>query len=127
MQEERRKHIRPNLMYYSRAFDRRTGRVVGYIMDITPEGAMIISRSPIEPEYHFRLRMDLPEELSDKPFIDFEARSVWCKRDMDPHFWATGFQLTQIQPSNVELIERMVAEYSFHNHQPDRTSSASFR
>jgi hypothetical protein len=113
MLEERRKHTRPNLMYISRAFDRNTGRCVGYIMDLTPGGAMIISKAPIEPEYHFRLRMDLPQDIYEAPFIDFEARSVWCKKDMDPDFWATGFQWTDIQPANVAVIERMVAEYSF--------------
>ena len=113
MHDDRRKYKRRDLMYYSRVFDRRTGRVIGYIVDITPEGTMIISENPIEPDFQFRLRMDLPENISSRGFIDFEARSVWCKPDMDPNFWATGFQLTQIQPESIELIERMVAEYGF--------------
>ena len=102
-------------MYYSRVFDRRTGRVIGYIVDLTPDGAMVISEEPIEPDLHFRLRMDLPEELSEKAFIDFEAQSVWSKKDLDPNFWDTGFHLTNIAPENVNLIERMIAEYGFRD------------
>lgn len=118
MENDRRKHIRRNLLYFSRAYDRRTGRNMGYIADITPDGAMIISRVPVEPQNDFRMRMDLPEDISDTPFIEFEARSVWCKRDMAPGFWAMGFQMTNIHEKNVKLIERMVAAYGFREHAP---------
>lgn len=115
MQDERRKFKRRYIMYYSRVFDRRTGRVIGYIVDLTPEGAMIISEEPIEPDTVFRLRMDLPEELSDKGYIFFEARSVWCQPDVDPNFFDIGVQLIEIEDEDVALIERMIAEYGFRD------------
>jgi len=113
--DDRRKFKRRYLMYYSRVFDRRTGRVIGYIVDLTPDGAMIISEDPIEPNESFRLRMDLPEEISDKAYIDFDAQSVWCRKDVDPHFWDNGFHLTEINPDDIRLIERMIAEYGFRD------------
>jgi hypothetical protein len=115
MHDERRKFKRRYIMYYSRIFDRRTGRVIGYIVDLTPEGAMIISEEAVEPGSIFRLRMDLPEDLSNKGYIYFEARSVWCQRDIDPNFWDIGVQLTSIEADDVALIERMVAEYGFRD------------
>jgi len=113
--DERRKFKRRYLMYYSRVFDRRTGRVIGYIVDLTPDGAMIISEDPIDQNISFRLRMDMPEDISDKEFIDFEAMSVWCRKDVDPHFWDNGFHLTDILEEDIHLIERMIAEYGFRD------------
>jgi hypothetical protein len=115
MHDDRRKFRRRYIMYYSRVFDRRTGRVIGYIVDLTPEGAMIISEEPIEPQTVFQLRMDLPEDLSERGYIYFEARSVWCERDVDPNFWDIGVQLTTIEPGDVTILERMIAEYGFRD------------
>jgi hypothetical protein len=111
----RRKFKRRYLMYYSRVFDRKTGRVLGYLVDLTPEGIMIISEEPIETEQTFRLRMDLPEGLSTKGNLDFEAASVWCKADIDPHFYGTGFQISEVSPDDIALIERMIQEYGFRD------------
>jgi hypothetical protein len=115
MHDDRRKFRRRYIMYYSRVFDRRTGRVIGYIVDLTPEGAMIISEEPIEPQTVFQLRMDLPEELSEQGYIYFEACSVWCERDVDPNFWDIGVKLTTIEPDDVTILERMIAEYGFRD------------
>jgi hypothetical protein len=115
MSDERRKFKRRYIMYYSRVFDRRTGRVIGYIVDLTPDGALIISEEPIEPDTVFRLRMDLPEDMNDKSFLFFEARSRWCQRDVDPNFWDIGVQLTQIEAEDTALIERLIAEYGFRD------------
>lgn len=41
--EERRKLQRRHIMFYSRVFDRKTGGLLGYLGNITPGGAMVIS------------------------------------------------------------------------------------
>jgi hypothetical protein len=111
--EERRKFKRRYLMYYSRVFDRKTGSVLGYIVDLTTEGAMIISEEPVDSGLLFQFRMDLPEDISEKSFLDFEAVSVWCKKDIDPNFYDTGLQMMDIAKEDQEIIERMIQEYGF--------------
>jgi len=112
---ERRKFKRRYLMYYSRVFDLKTGEVLGYLVDLTPEGVMIISEEPIEIGQTYRLRMDLPEGLTAKTSLDFEAQSIWCKADIDPHFYGTGFQISQVAQEDIDLIERMIQEYGFRD------------
>ena len=41
--EEKRKHKRVNLIYYLEIFDNTTDKHLGYLVDITPEGLMMIS------------------------------------------------------------------------------------
>jgi hypothetical protein len=115
MGAERRKFKRRYLMYYSRVYNRQTGEVIGYMVDLTPEGAMIISEEPIEVGKDFRLRIDMPEEISDKASLDFEATSVWCKPDIDPHFYGTGFRILNLLEQDINLIERMIQEYGFRD------------
>lgn len=112
---ERRKFKRRYLMYYSRVFNLKTGQVLGYLVDLTPEGIMILSEEPIEIGQIYRLRMDLPEGLTAKTSLDFAARSIWCKPDIDPNFYGTGFQISELAEGDLDLIERMIQEYGFRD------------
>lgn len=113
--QERRKFKRRYLMYYSRIFDKSKGSVLGYIVDLTPEGAMILSEQPVEVGQRFDFRMDLPEGIATKEFLDFEAESRWCSRDIDPNFWDTGLHLFNISEDDRLIIERMIQEYGFRD------------
>jgi len=111
--EERRKLKRRYIMFYSRVFDRKTGRLLGYLSDLTQEGAMVISEEKIEPSQVMRLRMDLPEGVFDKSQLDFEAKAVWTSKDVDPHFFNTGFHLINISEGDIAIIEQIIQDYGF--------------
>ena len=59
--------------------------------------------------------MDLPDDLTQKNCLDFTARSVWCKPDIDPHFFGTGFRIQNLSEQDINLIERMIQEYGFRD------------
>ena len=111
--QERRKFKRRYLMYYSRIFDKTKGSVLGYIVDLTPEGAMILSEQPVDVGQRFDFRMDLPEGIANKDFLDFQAESRWCSRDIDPNFWDTGLYLFNITEEDRSIIDKMIQEYGF--------------
>ena len=115
MMEERRKIKRRYLMFYSRVYDRKSGRLIGHLSDLTREGAMIIGEEPVEPGQLFNLSMDLPEDIFGKPLLFFEAKSIWCKPDVDPAFYVSGFHVEKITPADVEIIERIVESYGFRD------------
>lgn len=58
--KERRKLDRKYLMVYSRVFDRATGKILGYLSDLSLKGAMIISDNPMSENLKIALRFDLP-------------------------------------------------------------------
>ncbi len=113
--QDRRKTKRRFLMFYARIFDRRTGRQIGYIADLTPEGMMIVSENPIPVGETYLLRMDLPEDLSARPSLDFQARSIWNKPDIDPDYIATGLQLLNVGEQDVAIIKKIVESYGFRD------------
>lgn len=111
--EERRKLQRRHIMFYSRVFDRKTGGLLGYLGNITPGGAMVISESPLETEMVYSLSMNLPEDMYAKSALNLEAKSAWSKPDIDPNFYNTGFQFSEVTEEDVAIIKQIVGDYGF--------------
>lgn len=112
---ERRRVQRKHLMYYTRIFNDDTGGLVGNLVDITPQGTMIISEMPIPVGKEFRFRMELSDDVADKPHLVFKAQSLWCQPDVVPRYHNTGFKLIDVAPGDVEIIQRIVEMYGFRN------------
>jgi hypothetical protein len=109
--EERRKLKRRHMMFYSRVFDRKTGKHLGYLGNLTPAGIMIISDEPLDLNRDIDLRIDLPEDIYKKPVLNFKGRSIWSQPDVDPRFSNTGFILLEIHPDDLDIIEQIVVDY----------------
>lgn len=114
MQAERRKIERKYLVIYSRVFDRRTGEIIGYLGDLTPEGAMVIGERRIEPNTNLDLRFDLPDQLElERDHLDLKARSVWCRPDISPTFVNTGFQFVGLDTEELKIVDMLIDLYEF--------------
>ncbi len=111
--EERRRLHRRHILFYSRVFDRKTGVFLGYLGNMNEGGLMIISENAIEVGDTFLLRIDLPEDIYSKTVLNFKAKSVWCRLDIDPNFHNTGFQLIEISDSGREIISQIIDDYAF--------------
>ena len=92
-------------------FDRKTGRLLGYLGNITTEGIMIISEEPLEVDGEYKLRMDLPDDLYQKAVLNFDALSMWCQPDIDPNFYNTGFRLIGISEHEKEIVNQILGDY----------------
>ena len=110
---EKRKFPRRDLIFYSRVSDGMTGRVLGYLLNITPEGAMILSEKPLEVGWDVELYIELPEGMSDLREMVIQARSRWCQPDINPEFYDVGFEFLQTTEVYSALILRLVEEFGF--------------
>jgi len=110
---EKRKFPRRDLIFYSRVSDGKSGRALGYLLNITPEGAMILSEKPLEVDLEVELHIELPEGLSDLGEMVIPGRSRWCQPDINPEFYDVGFMFLESSKEYTELIHRMVEEYGF--------------
>ncbi len=108
---ERRKLERRHLIYYLRVFERGTGRLVGHLVDISTEGLMLLSEEPIEIDRVFYFRMTLPTEIRSSAHVTFTARSIWCKPDNSPDFYATGFSFEEVTSEDIRVIENLIDAY----------------
>lgn len=114
MHDERRAQ-REVINYYLKVYDRDSGDFLGYLADVTQEGAMIQSREPIEPDSVFHLRMELGEDLSGEE-ITIDARSVWDKKERNSIFYSTGFRFEGVPEEARPKLEKLMESYRLEGH-----------
>jgi len=103
---------RKEFIYYMQVIDAETKEVVGHLADISTGGFKLDTREPIPVNKNVRFLMNLPGEISSKPHMVFGARSKWGRADpLDRCAYCVGYQLTQIYPEDLEIINRMMERY----------------
>jgi hypothetical protein len=99
-----------------RLMDDRTGELVGHLTDISTNGFKMDSRRAIAPNTDFNFRIELTNEIANKTYMVFSARSRWCQRDnIDPNSYNVGFQITNITPGDLDIFARMFDKYGTQN------------
>jgi hypothetical protein len=103
---------RKEFYYHLRVIDDETKEVVGHLEDISTGGFRLNTQKPVPINQDFRLCMQLPKEVSDIPFMVFEARSRWCSvNPIDSDTYNVGYQLIQFAPKDLEVFIRMMEKY----------------
>ncbi|MEW5725651.1 MAG: PilZ domain-containing protein [Thermodesulfobacteriota bacterium] len=108
---EQRRLKRRQLVYYLKVNDRLSGQTVGRLVDITTEGVMLISSYPIETNRVYQMVMTLPQEMEGAREIAFDAKSHWCRKDVNPDFYVAGFQFVTVSPEDVLTITDLIRQY----------------
>jgi hypothetical protein len=95
--QNKRKLKRVHLIYYLRLFDNQTNDQVGHLVDITTEGIMMISAG----------------NITGRDEIEFQARSLWCRKDFNPDFYVAGFKIEKISAKELKTITALINQYGF--------------
>jgi hypothetical protein len=104
---------RRDFSYYMPLLDERTKEMVGHLSDISDGGFKLDTRQSLPANRDFLFRLSLPNEIADKPFMVFGARSRWCRADpLDPGSYNVGFQLTQIYADDLDIFNRLMERYA---------------
>ncbi len=116
--KEKRKTKRRYLLYYMRIYDATSRKQIGNLVDITPKGIMIVGEHPVPEGQTTRLRMELTNEVAEKPFMEFSACSKWCKPDITPNMVNSGFEILDLAPDDAEIIQRIIEAFGFRDNDP---------
>lgn len=112
--DEKRKLPRKYLIIYSRVFDQTSGKLLGYLSDLSQMGAMIIAEQPLEVSSLLSLRLDLPDPKEfNAHFLNITARVARCHVDISPAFYDIGLEFQNVQPEQTAIIEKMMDYYEF--------------
>lgn len=113
--EDRRRLPRKYLIVYSRVFERTVGKMMGYLCDLSVEGAMIISEEPQIVNSVLPLRFDLPDpKVFHAHNLNLSARVAHCSVDISPAFYDIGLEFLNVQPEQRIILEKMMELYEFH-------------
>lgn len=114
MEDSEKRHLhRRHLIYYLRLFDRDSNLLVGYLVDLSEDGLMIMNEEGMEQGRIYHLRMELPEEFFGKTEMTMDGEVRWVKPDVNPRFKVSGLALTRIAHEDQMLIEDMIDQYGF--------------
>lgn len=108
---EQRNLSRHHLIYYLRVYDGISSRVVGHIVDISPQGIMLISDEPITVQEEYRLRMRFPGAGSGQEELILDAVCRWCREDENPEFYLAGFQIQELPADATNFIRNLITEF----------------
>ena len=110
---ESRKLKRRHLIFYLRILNAQDESLFGYIVDITPEGLMVMSEKPIESNKVFDLKMHLALQGQKTEVIEFKAESVWSSQDVNARYYDSGLRLIDVDDDTAILIEDMINHLGF--------------
>ena len=104
--------VRKEYYFYTQLIDSRTNEVVGHLSDMGTGGFKLDSLQPLPINQEIRFRLNLTRDVTDKPFMEFVARSRWCQVDpLDPNVYNVGYQLIKIAPRDLEIFNRMMEKH----------------
>lgn len=99
-----------------KVFDEITGIDLGQVANLTPEGLMLVSRTPIPLGSIFQLGLRVPSSAGRVDQICFGAESVWASQTEDAggYFWS-GFSIIDISDEAANFIEHWIEGWTVDN------------
>ena len=105
---------RQQLFDYLIVYNRNTMRVIGSIGNISHNGLMLISATPVLIDAIYNMRIVLPNShQAERRYVDFDTRCHWCKPDINPNFFDSGYSIIESDQQLVELIHILKRYFSF--------------
>jgi hypothetical protein len=119
--EDKRKLERKTLGMFSRVFDRKSGKLIGHLNDLTIQGGMIIGEQKILSNVTMQVRIEIPEdfEIEGVDHIDLLTKTVYCKPDIDPFYQNTGLEFLQLTDQDIQILEKIIKQYEFRREAPN--------
>jgi len=111
---DQRKTERKKLIKFTPVYEYQKNRVLGYLGDLTLQGAMMLGEKPMEVNQTLTLVIEF-NETPETPAtrVVQPARVAWCRQEKDSSFFNTGFEFIDLTADNQMIIEAILARYQF--------------
>lgn len=112
---DKRQLKRRHLIYYLHVLERASGQQIGYLVDISTRGIMIMSEQPIAVGTRLELKIMLESEMSTKQYLYFDARALRCEKSPNGTTYDIGCELLNLSPEDFREIEMIIDELGFRD------------
>lgn len=113
--KDKRKLKRRHLIYYLHVLERSSGEHVGYLVDITTNGIMIMSENPVAPGTLLELKILVATEMSARHYLNFDARAVHCEPSINGNTYDIGCELLHLSAADFYEIEMIIDQLGFRD------------
>ena len=115
--DERRKETRKMVMKFTPVYDLDRGKLLGYLRDLTLQGALVMGEKTLEVDRLTTLKIDLP---GDPPNVEanhliISARVARCVEDESPNSYQLGFEFKDVTLDQTNIIEAILERYHFRH------------
>lgn len=108
---EKRRH----LLFYLRVYEVGSQDVLGYLVDVSDDGLMLMSDREIETDCEYSLRVHLLDPVDGQQDLHLDARCLWCKRSVNRDIYDAGFHIEKIDPKVLSTIQEVIERLGFQD------------
>jgi hypothetical protein len=111
---ERRKLHRHKLFYFPEITDPKNHRLIGHLVDINLEGAMILGVESFTRGMNYTFGIEYLDEKAGDSLrtIQFTGRCQWVQNGVQSNTFAGGFRIETISPEHRDLLARMIEDFA---------------
>ncbi|WP_460050084.1 PilZ domain-containing protein [Spirochaeta dissipatitropha] len=112
--EHHRQSARRKVFYYLEVDDLASGKMLGRIGDISPDGLLLLVTAalPMAKLYSVAVRLPDTPEFSGQS-LELEIETRWQKPDVNPEILMVGCRVTRKPAGQGALINRIIDYYGF--------------
>ena len=116
---EKRKEERKILITFIPVYDLFKNILLGYLRDLTLQGAMVVGSRPAEIDQKLTLAIEF-RETPEIPAMrmTIPARVAWCKREQDSTYYDTGVEFLELTDQDRTVIKAVLQRYQFSKNLP---------
>lgn len=111
MSNDRRKHPRKVTNDYFMVYNTDNGELVGRLLDLSPEGAMIAGDCNVTIGREINCRLAFPRWHGLIRSLLFKAVSRWCRHNKRHDWYETGYQMTKVSNEDLQLLAELTGEW----------------
>lgn len=114
---ERRKEERKKVMAFTPVYDFRQGVLLGYLADLTMQGAMVIGGKCLQVDDQVMLNIEIPGDLPNISVknMTIKARVARCVPDDSPTSFRIGLEFLEVETEKAEIIQAFLDRYHFRH------------
>jgi len=118
--KEQRKFERIKAVTFATVRDIHENSLLGFLGDLTPDGAMSVGEKPIEVDRDIELEIEF-RGVTEIPGgrLRTPAHVTWCRLDEKSRYYFTGFEFLSLPEDLKPAIELLVARYRFDLNVPE--------
>jgi hypothetical protein len=116
---DQRKGERRKVMTFTPVYDFHANILLGYLGDLTLQGALMVGEKPIEINRDLTLAIEF-RETSETPAtrMKIPAHVTWCRKEEHQTHYNTGLRFLEMTDPNKKVIEAVLSKYQFNREFP---------
>ena len=110
---EKRKYKRASLVSYLDVHDTMTNKDIGYVVDISQSGMLLISKNSIPVDISMILDIKVPEEITETKAFNVTVKSIRSIKDGDLDYFNTAFVFNELKSDDLLVLDNIIAAFEF--------------